>query len=292
MPGRSFSVFQVGRVVDFGERRGLVLVAEEALGGYKPGEYSAPGVGLRFLGYQPDWLVSRVDLGTDRAAQWLAAADIYQDALRSAERELYHAQARSWLYRRSWFRARAAARYCERLSAADEAYAPVRAAASQLVDEACDPHGSWRCARCKADVMQAWTFRRRKHTAHVRHQPGGMTAKALLAAIEQQPGITRIEWEPSAQAEAERVLGLGRFYDWWEPYDARWEQVLLERWDASNTRERARRQRRANKRTRKEPYRPSATSTSGSGGFGYGDVGHAGHGDAGHGSHGGFGIHI
>ncbi|WBB50349.1 hypothetical protein O3597_07790 [Verrucosispora sp. WMMA2044] len=195
-----------------------------------------------------DWLFLSVDLDPATAAQWRTAAESYLTAIQAAERDRHAARDHPPWFRRRAAAERARARHRAALDAADNVYAPVREAASRLLDERYAPIAAREKAIAAIDGKPIWRYVRKGKTAHV-HVAGsrGSTADELISAMTRQKGITAFRWEPDAVARAVELLGEEGFELWWSRFAGHWQYRLEQQ---------------------EQPRRAGGTGLAGTGGFG------------------------
>ncbi|WBB52570.1 hypothetical protein [Verrucosispora sp. WMMD573] len=195
-----------------------------------------------------DWSFLSVDLEPATAAQWRVAAESYLTAIQAAERDRHAARDHPPWFRRKAAAERARARHSAALEAADNAYAPVREAASRLVDEVYAPIAARERAIAAIIGKPLWRYVRKGDIAHVHAATsGGSTAEQLISAITRQKGITAFRWEPDAVAKAVELLGEEGFEVWWHRFAGNWQYRLQQN---------------------EKPWRAGGTGLAGTGGFG------------------------
>ncbi|MBQ1023809.1 hypothetical protein [Micromonospora sp. C95] len=195
-----------------------------------------------------DWLFLSVDLDPATAEQWRAAAESYLTAIQAAERARHAARDHPPWFRRRAAAERARARHRAALDAADDAYAPVREAASRLLDEMYAPIAAREKAIAAIIGRPIWRYVRKGEIAHVHAaESRGSTAEQLISAITRQKGITAFRWEPDAVAKAVELLGEEGFEVWWHRFAGNWQYRLQQK---------------------EEPRRAGGTGLAGTGGFG------------------------
>jgi hypothetical protein len=174
-----------------------------------------------------DWLFLAVDLDQATAAQWRTAAESYLTAIKAAERDRHAARDHPPWFRRKAAAERSRARHRAALDAADNAYAPVREAASRLLDRMYAPIAARERAIAAIIGKPIWRYVHKGDTAHVHAAAsGGMTADQLISAIERQKGITKFRWAPDAVAKAVELLGDDGFELWWHRFAGNWQYRL------------------------------------------------------------------
>ncbi|GIJ24259.1 hypothetical protein [Micromonospora lutea] len=198
---------------------------------------------------QRDWLFLTMDLDPATATQWRAAAESYLTAIQAAERDRHAAREHPPLFRRKAAAERARVRHRAALDAADNAYAPVREAASRLLDTVYAPIAAREKAIAAIRGAPIWRYVRKGDTAHVHAAASdGSTADQLISAMERQKGITAFRWEADAVAKAVELLGDEGFELWWHRFAGNWQYRLEQK--------------------KEQPRRPGGTGLAGTGGFG------------------------
>lgn len=177
-----------------------------------------------------DRLLLAVDLDQATAAQWRTAAEVYLTAIQAAERDRHAARDHPPWFRRKVAAERSRVRHRAALDAAENAYAPVREAASRLLDEVYAPIAARESAIAAISGKPIWRYVRKGDTAHVHAAAsGGSTADQLISAIEGQKGITKFRWAPDAVAKAVELLGDEGFELWWHRFAGNWQYRLQQK---------------------------------------------------------------